>query len=279
MNRGGHSLAQGGPGYGRVGRNERVSEPAGWTVDYGNWVSSRLVLVPTVLAVLFGATALLLLPVLGVLAAFFFLCALYFAYARYMFSPRGGSIQTKVQYLVLDHLAGWEGVGKVLDIGCGNAPLTIEIAKAHPEAEVVGVDYWSSGWEYSVGVCERNAEVEGVGGRVAFERASAVSLPYADEAFDVVVSNLVFHNIRVVKDNRELVREALRVLKKGGRFVLQDLFLWKRVYGDTDELLAAIKSWGVETVAFVDASRSDFIPTVLKLPFMLGTVGIIHGRK
>jgi hypothetical protein len=43
--------------------------------------------------------------------------------------------------------------------------------------------------------------------------------------------------------------------------------------------LAAVKSWGVETVAFVDTSSSNFIPTALKLPFMLGTVGIVHGRK
>jgi len=256
-----------------------VSEMGAGKADYGNWVSSRLVLVPALLAVLLGVVAFLLLPVLSVLATIFLLCGLYFAYARYMFSPRGGDIQARVQALVLDHLAGWDGAGKVLDIGCGSAPLAIEITKAYPQAEVVGVDYWSRGWEYSVGVCERNANIEGVGGRIAFERASAVSLPYADEAFDVVVSNLVFHNIRDVEDNRELVKEALRVLKKGSRFVLQDLFLWKLVYGETDDLLAAIESWGVETVAFVDTSSSDFIPRALKLPFMLGTVGIIHGRK
>jgi hypothetical protein len=95
----------------------------------------------------------------------------------------------------------------------------------------------------------------------------------------MVVSNLVFHNVMGVRDKSLLIREALRVVKKGGPFVFQDLFLWKRVYGEVDELVEAIRSWGIETVEFVDTSDSDFIPTALKLPFMVGTVGILHGRR
>ena len=67
--------------------------------------------------------------------------------------------------------------------------------------------------------------------------------------------------------------------KKGGWFVFQDLFLWRLVYGEIDDLLETIRSWGIETVEFVDTSDSDFIPKALKLPFMLGTVGILYGRK
>ena len=76
-----------------------------------------------------------------------------------------------------------------------------------------------------------------------------------------------------------LIKEALRLVRKGGWFVFQDLFLWKRVYGEVDDLLETIRSWGIETVEFVDTSDSDFIPKALKLPFMLGTVGILCGRK
>ena len=82
---------------------------------------------------------------------------------------------------------------------------------------------------------------------------------------------------RLIK--KKLIKEALRVVKKGGWFALQDLFLWKRVYGEVDDLLETIRSWGIETVEFVDTSDSDFIPNALKLPFMLGTVGILYGRK
>lgn len=42
------------------------------------------------------------------------------------------------------------------------------------------------------------------------------------------------------------------------------------VYGEIDDLLETIRSWGIETVEFVETSDSGFIPKALKLPFMLG---------
>ena len=89
----------------------------------------------------------------------------------------------------------------------------------------------------------------------------------------------MFHEVRNVRDKEKLIEEALRVVKNGGWFVFQDLFLWKRVYGEVDNLLETIRSWGIERVEFVNTSDSDFIPKALKLPFMLGTVGILYGRK
>jgi SAM-dependent methyltransferase len=246
--------------------------------DYGNWVSAKLVYIPGVIALLLLGFSIVL-PVLIIGAVIFFLPFVYFAYARHRFSSRGGNIQARVQDLVLEHIRGWDGAGKVLDIGCGNGPLTIQIAKSYPQAEAIGIDYWGTAWEYSKSVCDRNAEIEGVAGRVAFQRASASSLPFDDEAFGVVVSNLVFHEVRNVRDKEKLIEEALRVVKNGGWFAFQDLFLWKRVYGQVDNLLETIKSWGIERVEFVNTSDSDFIPKALKLPFMLGTVGILYGRK
>ena len=51
------------------------------------------------------------------------------------------------------------------------------------------------------------------------------------------------------------------------------------MYGEVDDLLEAIRSWRIEAVEFVDTSSSEFMPTALKLPFMLGTAGILYGRK
>lgn len=245
--------------------------------NYGNWVSIKLIYIPGVIAFLFLGLSLAL-PLLIIGAAIFFLPCVYFAYARYRFSPRGWNIQARIQDLVLDYL-DWDGEGKALDIGCGNAPLTIRIAKKYPNAEVTGIDYWGGAWEYSKGLCEMNAEIEGVSKRVTFERASASALPFDDEAFDVAVSNLVFHEVRSSRDKKEVIKEALRVVRKGGKFVFQDLFLWKRLYGEVDDLLETIRSWGIESVEFVDTSVSEFIPMALKLPFMLGTTGILHGSK
>jgi SAM-dependent methyltransferase len=255
-----------------------MSQTTAGKADYGNWVSTKLILVPGALSLLFGGLAFLL-PLLGAIAILFFLCFLYFSYARYMFSPRGGDIQARMLDLVLEHMAGWDGSGRVLDIGCGNGPLTIKTAKRYPQAEAIGIDYWGAAWEYSKGVCDRNAAIEGVAERVTFERASALSLPFDDESFDMVVSNFVFHEVRDVRDKRELIEEALRVVKKGGSFAFQDLFLWKQVYGPFDDLLENVRSWGIERVDLVDTSVSAFIPIALKLPFMVGTAAILTGRK
>ena len=245
--------------------------------DYGNWVSTKFIYVPSVVGLILLGLALAF-PISIVGAVLFIAIAGYFAYARYRFSPRGGDIQARIQQVVLDHL-DWDGQGHALDIGCGNAPLAIAVAIKFPQAHVMGIDYWGGAWEYSKSVCEKNAEGEGVADRVNFQKASASNLPFEDESFDVAVSNLVFHEVADAKDKRDVVKQALRVVKKGGKFAFQDLFLIKKMYGDMDDLLAVIKSWGIERVEFVDTSKSDFIPNALRLPFMVGTIGILYGKK
>jgi ubiquinone/menaquinone biosynthesis C-methylase UbiE len=182
-----------------------------------------------------------------------------------------------VRGLVLSAL-DWNGEGQILDIGCGSGALTIELAKKYRETRVIGIDYWGKQWEYSKTVCEKNAKIEGVADRVTFQKASAAALPFDDGSMDVVVSNLVFHEVSGVKDKRELIREALRVVKKGGKFVFQDLFLWKQIYGAPDELVETVRSWGIKEVKFINTSKSAF-PKASKLPFMLGTIGMIAGEK
>ena len=70
-----------------------------------------------------------------------------------------------------------------------------------------------------------------------------------------------------------------RVVKKGGKFSFQDLFLLKQVYGEPEELVATIKSWGITKVEFVETRNASFIPAALKLPFMVGRIAIIKGEK
>lgn len=51
----------------------------------------------------------------------------------------------------------------------------------------------------------------------------------------------------------------------------------RRTYGKVDDLVKTIRSWGIQRAEFDDTSHSDFIPKALRLPFMVGTIGIIHG--
>jgi SAM-dependent methyltransferase len=219
-----------------------------------------------------------LFPVLAIGAAFFLISFIYFLYAHFKFSPRGGDVQTRIRDLVLDHL-DWDGEGQALDIGCGNAPLAIKLSQKYPEAQVTGIDCWGPEWDYSQEACQRNAQAAGVADRMTFQKASASALPFEDGFFDAAVSNFVFHEVRDAPDKQDVIQEALRVVRKGGKFAFQDLFLVKRFYGPVDDLLEMIQSWDVEDVHFVDTSDADFVSKPLKLPFMVGSTGIIYGTR
>ncbi len=292
---------------------------------YGNWVSTRFITGPALVAVVLAVVAVTghvvrlswLAPIAAVAAVLAALVAAYFAYARHLLAANGGEVQARVQALVLDRL-DWDGApasagapigasagtpigaasgmpssevagtpngaagahpAGALDIGCGNGPLVIALAQMFPQVRVTGIDYWGESWEYSQDICEANAAAQGVAGRTSFQRASAAELPFADGSFSAVVSNLCFHEVRDARDKREVVRETLRVLEPGGAFAFQDLFRLKSAYGTVDELLAAVRDWGVSSVGYVDTGRSKFIPGALRLPFMVGTMGVLHGKK
>ena len=249
----------------------------GEKAEYGNWIAKKLIFLSGFFGFVFLALSGLFWALI-IPAALFLLVSAYFLYVRYQFSPKGGNVQDQIWDLVLSNL-DWDGEGRALDIGCGNGALTIKLAQKHPKAQIIGIDYWGKNWEYSKHACEQNAQIEGVSERVTFQKASAASLPFDDGYFDATVSNFVFHMVGVAKDKREVVREALRVVKKGGRFSFQDEFLVKQLFGDIDDLIDTIKSWGISKAQFVQTRDADFIPRALKLPFILGTIGLLRGEK
>jgi ubiquinone/menaquinone biosynthesis C-methylase UbiE len=246
-------------------------------VDYGNWVPKRIIYGLFAGGLLFLLASFLFVLFLIPAVLLFFVAAL-FAYFRYEFSSGGGNVQNSVWQLVLSHL-NWDGDGNALDIGCGNGALTIKLAQKHPKAQVTGIDYWGKSWEYSKNTCEKNAQSEGVSERTVFQKASAVSLPFEDEYFDASVSNFVFHEVRDAKDKREVIHEALRVVKKGGKFAFHDEFLVNHLYGNPTDLIETIQSWGVHKVELIKTRDAKFVPWPMKLPFILGTMAIIAGEK
>jgi ubiquinone/menaquinone biosynthesis C-methylase UbiE len=256
-------------------------------IDYGNWISMNIIIFSIVFCEIF--VFLLLLSITGewhvlLKVMFWFLTiaslliSAYFIYARYQFADRGGGMQEKIRGLLVGEM-DWDGQGTALDIGCGNGPLTIRLAQQYPEARLTGIYLREGGWEYARPICEKNAEAEGVMGRIEFVQASATALPFEDESFDLVVSNLAFHKVKDVQAKKDLIKEALRVLKKGGVFAFQDLFWNEKLYGDLRDMVKDIKKWGVQEVVFVDTSKSELIPRALKLPFMVGPIGMIRGVK
>ena len=255
--------------------------------DYGNWVPLAVMrTLAVVMAVLLSGTVLLLIllptlvpgSLLGALLAVLLIFWLYMLRCRHLFDfNRGGPMGKFHQYLV-DHL-DWGGNGTLLDIGCGSGALTIRCAKAFPQARLTGIDYWSAEWSYAKEQCERNAAVEG-GDRVTFQKGDAAHLAFPDGAFDAVVSNFVFHEVRSERDKRKVVREALRVLKKGGAFALQDLFAQPKLYGDMEQFAEELRREGFQEVRYIpNVEKLGFVPGYAQSPWMLGGVGLLYGKK
>ena len=257
--------------------------------NYGNWVPEKA------LCMLFGMTALFLIIalVLGftvenpiITAIFGVICAVTTAMAIYMyvchekFAFGKGNMMAGVHQNLVEHLE-WNGEGRLLDIGCGAAALTVRCAKAFPKAKITAMDYWGAEWSYAKEQCERNARIEGIADRVTFQKGDAAKLDFADGTFDAAVSNFVFHEVRTAKDKREVVREALRVVKKGGVFSFQDMFSQKALYGDMNEFVEILKSEGISEIHYIGnlEKKLDFIPGFVTTPWMISGMGIIYGRK
>jgi ubiquinone/menaquinone biosynthesis C-methylase UbiE len=110
------------------------------------------------------------------------------------------------------HVAGHYGwpYGTALELGCGTGFFLLNLM----QSGVVGAGHVTDISPGMVDVAVRNAASIGldVEGRVA----DAESLPYDDCSFDLVVGHAVLHHI---PDVETAIREVLRVLRPGGRFV------------------------------------------------------------
>lgn len=104
---------------------------------------------------------------------------------------------------------GWP-YGSALELGCGTGffLLNLKLGGVLDEGHVTDL---SPGM---VDVAKRNGAALGfeLEGRVA----DAETLPYDDDTFDLVIGHAVLHHI---PDLDQAMREVLRVLKPGGRFV------------------------------------------------------------
>ena len=252
-------------------------------LTYGNWIRKKVLMFLGLSALIVGGLACLPLPFVirataGSLCVVLFASFLYPLYAYYLFSPHGGNMQEKIYRLIVDSL-GEQVTGKVLDIGTGNGVLAINLAQRKRLTQIIGMDYWGKNWEYSKSICEDNARKAGVVEQVRFVKGDAAHLDFADAAFDAVVSNLTFHEVKSVQQKSNVVKEALRVLKPGGRFAFVDYFYDSQYYGETAEFKALLQTLDLSHVSIKPLQDMITLPTLLRHPKALGKVGMVYGQK
>ena len=240
--------------------------------DYGNWMPL------SVLGMAAGAFALMATlsiffftafywpptgAIFAVTAAVMLALLLWFTWIRRRYAFEGGGMMEQVHQIVLSHL-DFDGQGQLLDVGCGSGALSIRAALTWRAVQVVGIDYWGSAYGYGQAMCEKNAESEGVAAQCR-------------ESFDAVVSNYVYHNITGA-DKRALLRETLRVLKKGGVFALNDE-MKPHMYGDMEAFAQELRDMGYEDVRLIDTAQEAFGSRRRAAMMMLGDSRMLAGRK
>ena len=101
--------------------------------------------------------------------------------------------------------------GKLLDAGAGTGSISLEAKRRHPGITAVASDF-------TLEMMQVGRTRTG-GSHLLWCGADALHLPFADAAFDAVVSGYLIRN---VTDPHAALAEQVRVVKRGGRVVCLD---------------------------------------------------------
>ena len=131
----------------------------------------------------------------------------------YQWNPEAYAANSAYQKTCADdfmHRLAFEPTDRILDIGCGDGKITVELARRVPRGSVVGLDLSPDMVRYA------RAHF-GAEGNLTFVNANAQSLPFFN-SFDVIFSNYALH---WVPNHYQLLAGMYCALRPGGRVLVQ----------------------------------------------------------
>jgi ubiquinone/menaquinone biosynthesis C-methylase UbiE len=148
----------------------------------------------------------------------------------------------------------------VLDLGCGPGHFSLLLSEWLPSAKLTAADSDARMVQ---------AARERLGDRATVVHAEAGGTTLPDNAFDFVIARLLFQHLA---DPVAVAREAFRVLKPGGRFVIIDID--DELFGVVDPELKSLPSL-LGKYAELQQERGGNRHIARHLPRILGAAGFI----
>jgi demethylmenaquinone methyltransferase / 2-methoxy-6-polyprenyl-1,4-benzoquinol methylase len=105
--------------------------------------------------------------------------------------------------------------GTVLDLCCGTGDVVFHLLRTDPSLHVTGIDFCAPMLDGARARAPREAR-----GEATFVEGDVMALPFPDNGFDGATMGF---SLRNVVDIDQVLREILRVLKPGARFVNLDV--------------------------------------------------------
>ena len=163
-----------------------------------------------------------------------------------------------IRKMMLSKIA-WKGDEMVLDIGAGTGLLMNGAAQHLTTGKSIGIDIWRDE-DLSDNTLQntlRNAEIEGVSDKIEIKTEDARQLSFADNSFDVILSQFCIHNIDDIKEQEKACFEIARVLKPNGIALIGD-------YIPTHTYAKYFEKAGLKVV-----SSKNYITTAYSLSWMV----------
>ena len=106
-------------------------------------------------------------------------------------------------------------VKRILDLGCAVGQSAMALKERFSDAEVWGVDIGGPMVRYA------HMRAADLGIDVHFAQRLAEDTKFPDNHFDIVTAQILFHEVSIEGAN-DIIRETLRVLRPGGKFLALD---------------------------------------------------------